>query len=149
MDKLFYSYDSLHFDTIKICNWLKETGFIPKRVVGVARGGALPAIIISHQFHIPVELLVWSNRDSKIKEIHRLDMIARSAERGESILIVDDIVDSGETIMQIKERIYSESNIMFASLFFNPSQMNAKIDFWVNTIDRIKDKRWIVFPFEE
>ena len=71
------------------------------------------------------------------------------AERGTKVLIVDDIVDSGKTIREVKERMFdTKDNVKYASLWFNPSQ-DTTVDFWCWKVDRNIDDRWVIFPWEK
>jgi hypoxanthine phosphoribosyltransferase len=79
-----------------------------------------------------------------------------------NILIVDDINDSGATMQWIKndwqnscmptDPIWSEvwnHNVKFAVLVDNQSSEFKNIDYSGMKIDKSRDPRWIVFPWEE
>jgi len=149
MDKIIYSWKELDADTRTLCNNIKQINFVPDYVVGIIRGGAIPAVICSHAFDCPVVLVYCSFRDTNIQDYTRLDQISKDAHSGKKVLIIDDIVDSGKTIAAIKDRmINTHQNILYAALWYNPSQTLVDIDLWVRAIDRSIDERWIVFPYE-
>lgn len=144
--KIHYTWDQLHEDTYKICKWVRDVDFKPDLIVGVVRGGAIPAVIASHILESPVELVQWSLRDSKKQDFRKLDQLAISNKR---ILFIEDIVDSGDTMAAIKERMFDTKNrVLYTSLFFNPAQSKANIHHWTRVIDRSEDERWVVFPWE-
>jgi len=151
MEKLIYTWDQLHADTIKICNWVKECGFKPDGIIGIARGGVVPATIASHFFDVNPYYVHWSLRDGKVKDMELVKEIAIKAAFGKRLLLIDDIVDSGETILELRNwfsNFYTTgNNVLYTSLFYNIAQP-ATMHFYVNTIDRTKDKRWVQFPFE-
>jgi len=148
-DAIKYSWDKLHSDTLSLCNRVRETGFDPDLIVGIVRGGAVPAVIASHNFTVPVSFLNWSTRDLKVKSLQQINELSAAALAGKRILVIEDIVDSGETMYQIKSHLFdNKSNVMYTSLWFNPSQNKVNIHMWANIIDRSIDKRWIIFPFE-
>jgi hypothetical protein len=79
-----------------------------------------------------------------------------------NILIVDDINDTGATLNWIKQDwqsgcmpddpVWSEvwnNNVKFAVLVDNQSSEFKNIDYSGMKIDKSKDPRWIVFPWEE
>lgn len=149
MNKLYYSWEQLHKDTHKLCSLVEGLDFKPDAVVGIVRGGAVPAVIASHHFNVPVEMLNWSTRDSKKADFRHLDQLAISAGYGKKYLFIEDIVDSGKTMQEIKHRLYgANNNVLITSLFFNPNQTNATINLYINLIDRSIDDRWVEFPFE-
>lgn len=115
----------------KICRDIANSGWRPDYVVGITRGGLLPAKMISYYFDIPCESLKVSLRDHIstesntwmaedalglprperfIEDQNDVGSILESAsdllEQGETyknILIVDDINDSGATLNWIME----------------------------------------------
>ena len=149
MSNIKYSWKEMYEDTIKLCDMVEKTGFRPDNIIGIARGGIVPATIASH--YVDCELLVydWSLRDRKKRDIKGLDKVAIRASGGEKFLIIEDIVDSGDTLYSIKERMFdTKNNIMYSALWFNPSQTIIKLDFWSRIIDRSVDDSWVVFPWE-
>jgi hypoxanthine phosphoribosyltransferase len=88
-------------------------------------------------------------RDSKDKEVRLYEVEEISTDK--KILIVDDICDSGITLSQIILKFYSKGfdidKIKTCALFYNISQ-NFLVDCYTREIDRLKDDRWILFPWE-
>jgi hypoxanthine phosphoribosyltransferase len=87
-------------------------------IIGIKRGGLIPAVCLSHALNIPLHILEWSNRDSVKWELDNSAMRI-----GKRILLVDDICDSGETLIKIKEH-YSHCHIDTAVLLFNEDQIH-------------------------
>ena len=132
-----------------ICRQITLSGWKPDYIVGITRGGLVPAVMISHYLDVRLETLNVSLRDSKggLGPESNLWMAedafgyvtntnssqARSsAEFQKNILIVDDINDSGATINWIAEDWKSgclptnerwdqvwNNNVKFAVLFDN------------------------------
>ncbi len=116
-------------------------------VVGISRGGLISGVILSHRLEIPFRPIEWSLRDSHRKYIPP-DIIVDAWE-GKKILLVDDIVDSGETIVTIKNRFGDSSkNVKVACLVYNKEQQLVIPDFWYESIDRNEDKDWVNFWWE-
>lgn len=115
-------------------------------VVGLARGGLIPAVQVSHKFDVPLEPLQWQTRSGGVKE--RKQTIITALEQGQKILIVDDLIDSGRAMRElIADLGVDRSKIDIAVLYYNPSQ-EIKPDFFARIIDRRVDERWIVFWWE-
>lgn len=149
MEKLKYTWDEMYEDTVKLCNSVRELGFKPDAVVGLARGGVVPATIASHFFDVPAVFINWSLRDGKAKDVKAMDKVAVEASAGKKFLLIDDIVDSGDTISTLKERMFDDKgNIVYAALWFNPAQSVATVNLHSRIVDRSLDKRWVVFPWE-
>lgn len=117
-------------------------------VVGIARGGLIPGVILSHRLKIPFRPMEWSLRDAHRKYIPP-DIIL-DAWDGKKILLIDDIIDSGETIVTIKNRFNDASkNVKVACLVYNKAQELVVPDFWYKSIDRNEDKNWVNFWWEK
>jgi len=116
-------------------------------VVGISRGGLIPGVVLSHRLEIPFRPMEWSLRDSHKKYIPP-DIVV-DAWYGKKILIVDDIVDSGETILTIRNK-FGESfkNVKVACLVYNKGQNLVVPDYWYNVIDRSEYPDWINFWWE-
>ena len=118
-------------------------------VVGISRGGLVPGVFLSHRLKIPFRPIEWSLRDSNTRSIPpdiRMDIY-----RGKKILLVDDIVDSGETILTILNKIGTDfrPNIKVACLVYNKAQNLITPDFWYNVIDRGDYPDWVNFWWEK
>jgi xanthine phosphoribosyltransferase len=116
MNKLIIT--NTDFDSLisKICRDIANSEWRPDYIVGVTRGGLLPAVMISHYFKVPCDTLKVSLRDGGDNDCEsnlwmsedafgyvsleeQMLMDGRSDEsRRKNILIVDDINDTGATI---------------------------------------------------
>jgi hypoxanthine phosphoribosyltransferase len=81
----------------------------PDIIVGVSRGGVLPAAMISHKLKARMVCLHVALRDDDDGPESNL-WLPEEARDGTKILIVDDINDSGATINWIKEDWTSSVN---------------------------------------
>ncbi len=117
-------------------------------VVGISRGGLVPGVVISHRLQIPFRAVEWSLRDSHKKYIPP-DIVVDAWE-GSKILFIDDIVDSGETFITIRNK-FGESfkNVKIACVVYNKAQDLVTPDFWFRQIDRNVDKEWVNFWWEK
>ena len=115
-------------------------------IIGLTRGGLIPAVFLSHRLDVPMLALNWQTRDSNLREMpHNFKTLINN----KKVLIVDDIIDSGETFeLLIKEITGKCSHFEIACLIFNEEQ---KIDcnYKHVTIRRSIDPSWVNFFWEE
>ena len=157
MDHTNLTYQDVESLTNEILRQQTKDSWLPDYVVGLTRGGLLPAVLISQYLDIPMETLKVSLRDSNAKE-HNFWM-AEDAARGKNILVVDDINDTGATLAWIKQdwqdsvasadwsKIWNE-NVRFAVLINNEPSEFKQIDYIGLEINKLDDPRWVNFPFE-
>lgn len=147
--KTTYSWDDFDKDCLNIEQQLKSNHWSPDFIVGVKRGGLIPAIKLSHIFNKPLIMMSCQLRDSKDTEVRLYEV--EELPKDKNILIVDDICDSGITFSQITIALISNgfdlNNIKTCSLIFNTAQ-NFLIDYFGRSIDRTQDDSWILFPWE-
>jgi len=116
----------------------------------VARGGAVPAVILSHILNIPCEIFTWQTRDGGVKE-YRYDIID-DAITGENrnVLLIDDINDTGLTFNQIIEN-WKYNNPQLIDKHVRTACLIERVnsDFNVDFSGVREDsEHWIVFPWE-
>jgi xanthine phosphoribosyltransferase len=146
-DKVFYSWSDFDNDIDILANYINTNQWIPDYIVGVKRGGLVPAIKLSHVFNKPLIMMSCQLRDNKDKEVRLYEV--EQLPKDKNVLIVDDICDSGATFKTIIDRLLVEgfSNIKTCSLIYNFAQ-DFRVDYCAREIDRFHDTRWIVFPWE-
>jgi xanthine phosphoribosyltransferase len=155
----------------KICRDITLTDWRPDYIVGLTRGGLLPAVMISQYFDIPCETLKISLRDGEECESNcwmAEDAFGyNAAEIGDplckNILVVDDINDQGSTLNWLMndwqgsclpgdprwEHVWNQ-NVKFAVVVDNlSSKCNTKMDFVGMEVNKAENDVWIEFPYEE
>jgi hypoxanthine phosphoribosyltransferase len=149
MDNLIYNWSDFDNDILDISKQLQDKQWVPDYIVGVKRGGLIPAVKLSHIFNKPLIMMSCQLRDSDDKEVRLYEVEEISNDK--KVLIVDDICDSGITMSQIILKFYSNGfnidNIKTSSLIYNTSQKFV-VDYYAKDIDRSHDERWIIFPWE-
>jgi xanthine phosphoribosyltransferase len=148
----------------------------PDYIVGLTRGGLVPATMLSHYLDIPMQTLNVSLRDSDIGPESNLWMseeafgyddnpettIKSNPDLKKNILIVDDINDTGATLNWIKEDWRSSclpnavdwdyvwgNNVRFAVLINNEASEFKDVDYTGLNINKLEEPIWCVFPWEE
>lgn len=161
MKKLYYTWSDVESQTQEILRQITLSKWQPDYVVGLTRGGLVPANLISQYLEVPMECLKVSLRDGVDPE-HNLWM-AEDAYEGKNLLIVDDINDSGATLNWIKKdwedfhpskpnpwkKIWGDT-VRVATLIDNESSKSKlDINYSAVTINKAEEDLWIVFPWED
>ncbi len=127
-----------------------EGAWQPEFIIGVGRGGLVPAVYISHQLDVPMLSIDHSAKVPGFAD-ELLGKVAGMSAEGRRLLFVDDINDSGGTIEYIRNLLGDNGcdadNLRFAVLI-NNTRSKAVAELYVDAIDRDEDKRWFVFPWE-
>lgn len=161
MKKRIINNDEFKQLVTNICRQISKDNWKPDYIVGISRGGLLPAVMISHYFDIPMKPLQVSLRDN-IDCVSDLAM-AEDAFDGKNILIVDDINDQGSTLNWIMsdwpsgcmpyderwEHVWGGS-VRFAVVVDNlSSQCSIGMNYWGMEVNKAEEDVWIEFPYEE
>ena len=127
-----------------------DTGWAPTFLIGIGRGGLVPAVYLSHATGLPT---LSCDLSSQVKDFadEVLVRLAAKTRDGERLLFVDDINDSGRTIGLLRAALAEagagEGTVRFATLIDNRVSAQ-RVDYTAQTIDRTVTKDWYVFPWE-
>ena len=160
MKKTFIQADQLLEDSFKLAWAVYESGFRPNYIVGVWRGGA-PIGIAVQEFlevlgissdHIAIRTSHYSGigqHNANVK-VYGLNYVIRQLESEDSLLIVDDVHDTGLSIQQIIKDLNvackkNTPEIKVATPYYKPTKNKTerKPDFYLHETDE-----WLVFPHE-
>lgn len=129
---------------------VQQGAWQPEFIIGLGRGGLVPAVYISHQLSLPMLSIDHSSKIPGFADELLAKVAAMSAD-GTRMLFVDDINDTGGTIDYIRSQLSQggcdHANLRFAVVINNKSS-KVEVDVWADMIDRTDDKRWFVFPWE-
>jgi uncharacterized protein len=161
MEKIFISATSLLQDSIRLAARIHQSGFVPDFIVGIWRGGTPVGIAIQEYFefvgvktdHIAVRTSAYTGIGQRARTIrvHGLHYIVEEANAGNSLLIVDDVFDSGHSIEALiaelsdKMRLNMPGKVRIATPWYKPGNNQTKLvpDYYLHETDK-----WIVFPHE-
>lgn len=151
--KLFYSYQAMHHDIDAMIATMAKDAYKPDVVVGITRGGLVPAVVFSHMLDVPMKTIEVSFRDSGVKEscVAIIDLIRD----GKKVLLVDDICDSGETLEWIYDQVKAfnltwTQFIRTAVLINNQGCTKFTPDYKGSVhVNKSVSDVWIVFPYEK
>ena len=144
---MYYSFEKYSYDINNLVHQITGSGKFYDYVVGIVRGGAIPAVCLSHRLGIPMRTVSWSTFHNDQMREYALD-IAEDIASGKKILLVDDILDSGRTMKELlKDWECNRDNIGVAVLIYN-TQQELRPDFYGRSINRDTEKDWISFWWE-
>ena len=160
MEKHFIKSSTLLEDSFKLAWKVFESGYRPNYIVGVWRGGAPVGIAVQELLdflgvssdHIAIRTSSYTSMGKRSKEVKvfGLNYIINRVESEDSLLIVDDVFDTGLSINQVivnlkKACKKNTPDIKIATPYFKPSNNKTKIkpDYYIH-----KSDNWLVFPHE-
>jgi hypoxanthine phosphoribosyltransferase len=130
---------------------IRADGFAPSVIIGVARGGLVPAGHLACALDIPTVRTVRARRTStddqySPKQPPQLDSALSGIGPGASVLIVDDIVGTGATAEMVHDHVLA-SGVAEADTRFAALVRNHRASFRPDYCPGIADD-WIIFPWE-
>lgn len=146
--KVRYSHDEFNKDLIEIIRQMYVENFRPDLILGITRGGLIPAAHLSHFFDLPLLTVNWSFRDHQSFNVN-LDTLFSNVE-GKTVLGVDDICDTGRTFDTLNMHLQGSGakEIRWACLHNNLGQDTFKPSFAAREINKLEDDVWIDYTWE-
>ncbi len=160
MEKLFIQPDELLKDSFNLAWQVYQSGYRPNYIIGVWRGGA-PIGIAVQEFldvlgissdHIAIRTSLYKSMgeaDNKV-QVYGLNYIIKQVESEDSLLIVDDVHDTGISIQKIIYDLQTACRkntpeIKVATPYYKPNnnKTKRKPDFYIH-----ETEKWLVFPHE-
>lgn len=134
--------------TLELCAKLREDGFEPSLIVGISRGGLVPARIASDFFgrdiHITIVKVEFYSDIAKTRDEPVISEGLRVDVEGKRVLLVDDVADTGKSLALIysllKERGAKEVKIL--TLYKKPWTI-IDPDYYAK-----ETEAWVIFPWE-
>jgi len=154
----------------EILRQMVKDNWKPELIIGITRGGAIPAVMLSHYLNVPMHTLNVSLRDGELGPESNCWMSedaygykSQDNQDPKKILIVDDINDSGATLNWIKEDWQSScipgdtdrwnsvwgNTTRFAVMINNEASDFKDVNYMGQHINKFENPVWCVFPWEE
>ena len=141
-DKSFpVSWEELHRNS-KALAWRLSEMKPYKGIIAVTRGGLVPAAIVARELDIRLidTVCVLSYNQKNKGDVNVLKECS-IADDGKDWLIVDDLVDTGETIKTIRLKL---PNAHYATVYAKPSG-REQVDTYITEVSQ---DTWIYFPWD-
>ena len=158
-EKLYLDAQELLEDSWRLGALVADSGFEPTFIVAVWRGGAPIGVAVQEILrargvmadHIAIRTASYQGidrRDDHV-QVYSLNYLIKNVQREDSLLIVDDVFDTGRSIAAVisrlgqKARRNTPEEIRIAVPYYKPSR---------NLTERVPDyylhetERWLKFP---
>ena len=169
MKKIYYNWQQIEGACLDLSRQMAKDNWRPDYVVGIGRGGLIPATLLSHYMNVPMQTLDVSLRDGgstvsncgMSEDAYGYNAVNEGDQVCKNILVVDDINDQGSTIAWIKQDWQSSclpndarwehvwgQNVRFATLTNNLASKES-VDYSVWEVNKAEEDYWLVYPWEE
>ena len=145
----FVSWDKAYRLGRKIAHKIKASGFVPDIVIGVARGGLVPARIVCDFLHqkdlTSIKVEHWGIAVTHGTARIKFPLPEEMDISGKKILVVDDVADTGDSYHVIVNHIMEKSpaDVRTAVLQYKTCSTFVP-DYWGEKHDTWK---WIIYPW--
>lgn len=146
----YIAYQDFLADLEAIALGLEAAPWRPDFIVGIGRGGLVPGAYLSHRTGISMLSVDYSSKVAGFSD-DLLVKLAGMSVAGQRILFVDDINDSGATLVYLRSAIVDHGGVadnQRVAVLIDNVRSRATVDYRSRTIDRDVDKDWYVFPWE-
>ncbi len=143
---LHLKWDDIHEDCDKLAAKIRGTYDLKdvKGIVAIARGGMIPAGLLSNALEIrrvsSVSLIGYQGKEQQ-KEL-KLAQEFNLEQDGKGWLFVDDLSDTGRSLKFLQEKF---PKAKFVTLYAKPEGESA-VDLFVSRMDQ---DTWLHFPWEQ
>jgi len=160
MEKMFVSAEKLLEASYELAWQVYESDFRPDYIVGIWRGGAPIGIAVQEFFdlmgvesdHIAIRTssYVGIGKREKTVRVYGLNYVIRQVESENSLLMIDDVFDTGLSIQKVIGDVESACKkntpkIRVAVPYYKPqNNLTERVpDYFLHETDK-----WIIFPHE-
>lgn len=138
--EFYVSWEDMHRSSRQLAAMLLKEGKQYRAIVAVSRGGLVPAAILARELNIRlVDTICISSYDHDNQR--SLKIIKDVLDDADDILIVDDLVDTGNTAKVIRDKF---PNAKFVTVYAKP-QGKPLVDLYVTDIAQ---DTWIHLPWD-
>jgi hypoxanthine phosphoribosyltransferase len=160
MDKIVLSAQELLEDSFQLGLRILESGFKPTMIIAIWRGGTPVGMAVQEIMsycgvesdHIAIRTSSYVGVDQRgAVAVHGLNYIIKKICYDDRVLIVDDVFDTGNTVVAVIEELSNRArdntpeDIRVAVPWYKPSrnETDIKPDYFIR-----ETAEWLVFPHE-
>lgn len=158
-NKVYLDAQDLLEDSFRLAELIVKSGFQPSFMIAVWRGGVPMGIAVQeylayhdiHTDHISVRTASYSGIDNQAREIKvfGLSYLVKKLTHDDSLLIVDDVFDTGRSVQAIIDQLSSRTrlnmphDVRIAVPYYKPgrNQIGRPPDFYLH-----ETEDWLKYP---
>ena len=156
-EKHYLSADEFLRDSWRLAAAVRNSGWKPDFLIALWRGGA-PVGVAVHEFlkvsgwavrHVPLKCASYTGigENPGAVEFTHGDIVFGMLRKGDRVLVVDDVFDTGKTAAAVRERLAAVgAEMRMACVYWKPQKnlTDLKPDYFTKDVGL----DWIVFPHE-
>jgi hypoxanthine phosphoribosyltransferase len=141
------SWNQIYSSLLKLVEKIQKSLFEPEIIVGVSRGGCIPARIMSDLLETPRLANVTAEFYVGIGKNKREPTITQPVSlpvKDKKVLVVDDVADRGESLKLVNAHLkeHGASDVKVATTYYKPWSIIVPHYYMEET------RCWVVFPWE-
>ena len=141
------TWNQIYVMLLRQAEKIRRSGFKPDIIVGVTRGGWIPARVLSDLLEISDLATIGIEFYLGVAETRNEPVLTQSVSEvveGKKALLVDDVVDSGKSLRLAKKHILQQGALeVRITTIYCKSFSVTKPDYYEK-----ETSRWVVFPWE-
>ena len=159
MKDIYVTWEDYHKKIEQLAKNVFQDGWKFNQVICIAKGGLRVGDVFSRLFDVPLAILSVESYHGKSDDIKNQqgqitfsrDLAKTTSNLGSHILLVDDLADSGKTLiksvkwLELFYGFYLEDKIRTA-VIWHKAASKFKPDY---SVEYLKDSPWIHMPFEK
>jgi len=144
---LVLSWQDVYNLTLRLSEKIVDSGFSPTVIVGIARGGWIPARILSDvlyanaMWNVRIEYYTDLGRKGREPKITQPLMVPLA---GQKVLVVDEVADSGESLRYAVDHVKKQQVSEVKSAVLHLKRHSSMIpDYYMQMVEA-----WTIYPWE-
>jgi hypoxanthine phosphoribosyltransferase len=140
------NWNGIYNILLELAQRIKRSQIVPETIVGVSRGGWLPARVLSDLLDIPQLTSIRIEFYPEINQPNKKPIITQPVPlplHNKCVLLVDDITDSGKSLLLAKTELEKTANKIFTLTLYHKPWSCLTPDFYY-----IETSKWVIFPWE-
>ncbi len=146
----------------KLAIMIDESGFKPSHIISIARGGLRVGDVLSRLFRVRSSYLGVESYDiaekgkvsdkQKDEIIFSRDISSTTQDYGHSILICDDLVDSGKSLIYTKKFLLNYEPFKGKNINFKTAVLHQKPSSKITpdyVVEKMSTNDWLVYDYEK
>ena len=141
------TWNQIYNMLLNLAERIRKAGFKPDIIVGVSRGGWIPARVLSDLLDNPNLANVRAEFYLGVAETKgepTLTQPVSTTVAGKKVLVVDEVADTGKSLKLVKEHIIEQgaTEVEIATVYYKPWSI-VKPDYYEK-----ETRCWIIFPWD-